>query len=79
MLVDENGNEISISDYFNRETALPHVHPEDNVAVDGPEVFEIEEDSEEEIFAAESLRSGMQTVHDGSLQRFCIEEKVTEQ
>ena len=79
MLGDENGNEISISDYFNRETALPHVHPEDNVTVDGPEVFEIEEDSEEEIFAAESLRSGMQTVHDGSLQRFCIEEKVTEQ
>ena len=56
MLVDENGNEISISDYFDRETALPHVDPEDNVAEDGPEVFEIEEDSEEEIFAAESLR-----------------------
>lgn len=59
LLVDEDGNEISVSEYFNCETALSDVDPEeDDPEDDEPEVFEIheEEESKEETFAAESLR-----------------------
>ena len=58
LLLDDQGNEISVSDHFNRETILRDVDPEEDDPEDGPEVFEIDvgEESGEEIFAAESLR-----------------------
>ncbi len=58
LLVDEQGKEISVTDHFNRETSLRDVDPEEDDPEDGPEVFgiDMEQESGEEIFAAESLR-----------------------
>ena len=58
LLLDHEGQEISVADHFNRETTLRDVDPEEDDPEDGPEVFEIDvrEESGEEIFAAESLR-----------------------
>jgi hypothetical protein len=58
LLRDMVGNEISVSDYFNREVELRYVDPEEDDPEDGPEVFVIneEEESGDEIIATESWK-----------------------
>ena len=60
LLRDMEGNEISVSDYFNRELELREVDPEedDPEDEDDPEVFVIDEkeESRDEIIATESWK-----------------------
>ena len=58
LLCDDEGNEISVSEYFNRELELRDVDPEEDDPEDGPEVFVINEEEESgvEIIPTESWR-----------------------